>query len=225
MPELLRHSGHSVARRPAHQDCPPSGSNRRTLSSEKAYYRPDVLCCRYVRYTPAIAQEAIARLKRSIAQNSVDSRGPFLEAGTSREIELDDVVHWTDRVAEIFSLLHVRIRKCFSRAWGSRQTSRCYRGVFRVGSESYCQHRQGQGSPSASCSSPCCRGFGSFASRRISFERNPPRHGSRPMAAGSNRERVRTVVLALLGLLFFATAIGAVVGASCTRRVVPPGRC
>src|SRR6185295_20103158 len=92
----------------------------------------------------------------------------------------------------------------------ARQAVR-YRGVFRVGSESYCQHRQGQGSPSASCSSPCCRGFGSFASQRISFERNPPRHGSRPMAAGSNRERVRTVVLALLGLLFFATAIGAVV--------------
>src|SRR5262249_15476292 len=63
----------------------------------------------------------------------------------------------------------------------------------------------------ASCSSPCCRGFGSFSSRRISFERNPPRHGSRPMAAASNRERVRTVVLALLGLLFFAPAIGAVV--------------
>lgn len=32
------------------------------------------------------------------------------------------------------------------------------------------------------------------------------------MAAASNRERVRTVVLALLGLLFFATAIVAVVG-------------
>jgi FtsH-binding integral membrane protein len=32
------------------------------------------------------------------------------------------------------------------------------------------------------------------------------------MAVASNRERVRTVVLALLGLLFFATAIVAVVG-------------